>query len=187
MVQSALDAPLHSNLILTGEQDIDLVTQVDTHLNSTWSIKDASGTLDLTTFGFEILFKANWFVRPPMAIPSTGTVSRAKSEEAFVQWVESWKEAPEVFKTQIWQDPKASFYHDDDWQGGIATNLSSDAIGITNPWGTKAAINACIQEVAYRHPDLPIVGYDHTPDIEAMAELGFESTAPLAIWLKEAA
>ena len=115
--------------------------------------------------------------------PPTG-ISRVSSDETFNQWVTAWGEDTKVFKPHFWRQANVEFYHDENWQGGIAANVSHDAIGITNPWGTKASINAYIQNIAHTHPSLPIVGYDHMPDIEAMVQLGFRSTAPLAIWIK---
>ena len=177
--------PLHSNLILTHAQDLPLIEEVGAHLSSEWSIKDASGRLDLSPFGFDVLFNANWFAREPADCDAPAGISRVASDETFDQWVTAWGEDTEVFRDNFWHQADVEFYHDEHWQGGIAANVSHDAIGITNPWGTKASINDCIQNIAHTHPTLPIVGYDHMPDIEAMTQLGFRSTAPLAIWIKK--
>ena len=176
--------PLHSNLILTRAQDAELIPEIDEHLATRWSIKDATGNLDLTTHGFEVLFEAHWFVREPSDCIAPNEVSKITSEHAFSEWVAAWGESAEVFKSHFWSHPNVSFFHDNAWQGGIAANVSHDAIGITNPWGDEASINKCIQAIAHQHPTLPIVGYDHMPEIDAMSQLGFRSTAPLTVWLQ---
>ena len=176
--------PLYSNLILTHEQDAELIPKIDKNLATGWSIKDATGNLDLTAYGFDVLFEAHWFVREPSDCEAPNDVSRIASDAAFSKWVMAWNEAPEVFRAHFWRYPDVSFYHDLDWQGGIAANVSQDAVGIINPWGNEASINKCIQAIAHQHPTLPIVGYDHMPEISAMSQLGFRSTAPLKVWLK---
>ncbi|NKB98622.1 MAG: hypothetical protein GKR90_09060 [Pseudomonadales bacterium] len=186
--------PFHSNLIHDGDElPADIVAALDRSVPPGWGIKEPRGVLDLTDQGFDLLFEAKWFVREPHALtkPAASTPAGGarwvQSDAEFADWIDSWGETPDdevVFRTRFWNAPRVHFLQTAENDGGLACNISPACVGITNPWGDPLAINRCIRAIIERFPTYAIVGYDHMPNIDALADLNFYSTGPLAIWLR---
>jgi hypothetical protein len=76
------------------------------------SIKDSFASLDLTGYGFRVLFDAQWMVRMSTAIPPRPASPRwgvVYDRDGLVAWEQAWRSSdgpPGVFRTEL-LDPSA--------------------------------------------------------------------------------
>ena len=184
--------PFYSNLVWAeAAAPSDLVAQLDAHAPADWGMKDAYAKQDMSAFGLKRLFDANWLVfRPDTPLEIAGAQVRAIAPSEFDAWVRAWGETPAgrpVFFANLLDNPAIKLYVAEErgaFAGGCATNLSGRAIGISNTFGSPAAIAACVAGVRRDHPDLGIVGYERGADLDAMARHGANVLGRLTVWIK---
>ena len=167
--------------------------------SASWAIKDSFGTLPLEHAGFDLLFEADWIVRP--ASPRRGPVAArwcsVQSESELAAWENAWGQsvgqAP-IFLPALLRRKEIAILAARDRDGeivaGVVANRAANSVGITNLFlrgaegeSTRAE---CIEAVADAFPGLPLVGYESGQDLADSHALGFSSLGSLRVWVKRA-
>jgi hypothetical protein len=161
------------------------------------SVKDSFAGLDLTPYGFRVLFEADWLVRlgPPPPVASGGpTWERVVRPDELAEWEDGWRadDGPkDLFRAEILEHASvavlAARWHDAVVAGAIL-NCSSAVLGISNvfiadgvdldPWP------GCVALALELFPDRPLVGYESGENLLWAEHSGFQKTGPLRVWIK---
>lgn len=154
------------------------------------SVKDSYADLDLSEFGFTVLFAAQWFEFVPKAIDATQV-----TRHEYDQWVAGWRAEnalacpllPTLLDaTDRERDRDApgadgatgfgvatALVIASGGAGGAAGHLASGVIGITNAWGSD-----CSGAFTEIWPDTSCVAYD------SVIPAGATPLGPLRIWVR---
>lgn len=96
-----------------------------------------------------------------------------------------------VFAPEILSDANVAIFgrqSSDGFNGGCIANRSSDVIGISNIFTGKGAPSATVGAIGAASSafgsKLPLVGYENGDALTEMLDLGFDSLAPLRIWIR---
>jgi hypothetical protein len=162
------------------------------------SIKDSFAALDLSPFGFDVLFDAEWIVRIPSGpggprVNPTGppweVVATAVGFEA---WERAWRggDGPAgVLQRGLLDEPSVRMLATRDGErvtAGAILNQAGGAIGVSNffagPVHTDAWA-ACLALTSELFPASTVVGYEAGSALEAALDAGFSSVGPLRVWL----
>lgn len=163
------------------------------------SVKDSFDSLDLSPFGFRILFEADWITRSqerPIH-PDVGTVRwrPVRDAGALQAWEAAWSGDQAVsglFRPALLDHASVSVlggYLDDRVVAGAIANRSPDVVGVSNLFTTTGdlagAWSGCLEALAGTFPPMPIVGYESGDALAAAREAGFKSLGRLRVWIKE--
>ncbi len=157
------------------------------------SIKDSFADLELRDRGFEVLFEATWIHRPagpPPAVADDGIRwSRVETAPDLIPWA-VLHGLPAVADPRLLDQPGVAIlavHAGTRLIGGAVATIGREAVGISNVIaadGDEAAIFArAADAVAAMASDLPLVGYEHEPALEAALAAGFDAIGPLRVWL----
>ena len=161
------------------------------------SVKDSFSALDLTPYGFCVLFEADWVVRlgrPPPAASGGPTWERVVQRDQLTEWEDAWRadDGPtDLFSAEILEHASvavlAARRHDAVVAGAIL-NCSSAVVGISNvfvvhgvhfdPWP------GCLALALELFPDRPLVGYESGDSLPHAERNGFQKIGPLRVWTK---
>ncbi|WP_229758862.1 hypothetical protein [Peterkaempfera bronchialis] len=161
------------------------------------SVKDSFATLDLTSYGFGVLFHAQWIHRPaglPVAAAPGLRTERVATAARLRDWQDAWHGgagAPDVFRPALLDDPSVlvlAVLDGDDLAGGAVLNRGSGPVGVSNlyatdPGGTAAIWSSAITAAADHFPGLPLVGYERGDGLTPALAGGFTVLGPLRVWL----
>jgi hypothetical protein len=172
-------------------------------LPGSWGVKDSFCTLDLTGLGFQILFEATWLWRAPSPLvpyhPDSQTEwSWVQSASELAAWETAWSgepanvlstPPPRLFLPTLLTEQEVAFvagYQNGIIVAGAIANRTDDVVGLSNLFvpaenGTKFWAG-CIAMVQERFPGLPLVGYEHGPELAAAQTVGFEPLQSLRVW-----
>lgn len=149
--------PLHPDAVtlVPGVDPTALLDRIETGPGA--SVKDSFADLDLTPFGFEILFEATWLVRPADdagedELPAGALVSIG---------TETWSAVVNRSETVV----------------GVSSVVTADGASPDDTWA------ALVTTIAERCPGLPLVGYESGDDLATACRAGFEPLGPLRIWM----
>lgn len=168
------------------------------------SVKDSFATLDLTAYGFEPLFEAEWLWlepgRAPPAAADPGLWTRAATADALAAWERAWRDAGNdpgdagMFPSSLLRDEVAFLGGSVDGRiaAGAIANRSKhrgcEAVGLSNIFlaegGHVPFLDSLVESACSVFPGLPIVGYERDEDAAAMKALGFEGIGRLRVWLR---
>lgn len=141
------------------------------------SIKDSFANLDLSPYGFRILFDAEWIYLPAPE-RTGGPVWPVVFDPAdFAAW-----ETGEVFRPVLLDDPNVTFLLSKG--SGVIANRTELVVGLSN-LTADADWPTAVQSIAERYPGLPIVGYESGDDLAAAQQVGFTTTGPLRVWVND--
>ena len=187
---------------VTLDRDVDataLLARIDD--SSGASVKDSFATLDLSGFGFRVLFDAQWFCRPSAVADAPRAVAEVRwsvvdDPGALKLWEEAWSEDGTLARPVLGPPvgvagdrlPRADVSGDDIVAGAIV-NRSRGAVGISNvffltgaPTGAWAGL---VGEIDTRFPGLPTVGYEPEGLLGGARRAGFRTIGPLRVWIKD--
>ncbi|MET0423371.1 MAG: hypothetical protein ABW046_05825 [Actinoplanes sp.] len=125
------------------------------------SVKDSFATLDLTPYGFRVLFEATWIHRPA-GPPGTG---------------ETWRRTA---ASDMPDDRSVTVFAGA--EGRVVAHRSGDVIGLSNLAGD--AWGPAVAAIAAAFPGMPIVGYEQAEDLPGAYAVGFVPLGPLRVWLR---
>ncbi len=124
------------------------------------SIKDSFASLDLSAFGFHVLFEAEWMVRPPSTgAPASPTAAHTgwevvRDPEVFASWERAWRgdDGPVgVLRADLLGHPSVTVLavrDGDRVSAGAVLNRSAGTVGISNvfagPEGAPADWAGCL-------------------------------------------
>lgn len=169
-------------------------------LPACWGVKDSFGVLRLDQVGFQLLFEAQWIVRPPQAAPRLSRIlrwQRVRTEAKLAAWEEVWGESrgqARILLPPLLRDADIAILAGLDAGGavtaGVIANRSTHVVGVSNLFvrGRDGdAVHAeCIATVVDTFPHLPLVGYESGPALVMSRSLGFKPLGRLRVWVKEA-
>jgi hypothetical protein len=174
----------------------DLLTRIDASVGC--SIKDSFASVDMTAYGFRVLFDAQWIVHRAPAIPPS-------SDEAcwevvhdgvgFAAWERAWRgnDGPiGVFRSELLEHDPVLVLAARAGIGvvaGAVLNRSSDVVGISNFFtrdpGGAASWTGCLALAATLFPGCTFVGYESGPMLVDAQSHGFDTVGPLRVWIRE--
>lgn len=174
----------------------DLLDRIDTSLGC--SIKDSFASLDLTAFGFRVLFEAQWIVAATAGLRRSVTSPRwAKvgDADAFAAWETAWRGhdgPPGVLLVDLLGHDSVSVLAASDGDrvvAGAVLNRSTEVVGITNffadPGIARASWDGCVSLAAELFPRSILAGYESGSALEDARTSGFEAVGPLRVWIRE--
>ena len=162
------------------------------------SIKDSFASLDLTTYGFRVLFEAEWIVRAPtarQAAEPTAGWTLVRDLDVFAAWERAWRGGdgpPGVLRGELLEYDSVAVLGapvGDQIVAGAVLNRSSEVVGISNffadPGTAAASWEGCIAFVSALFPRSTLVGYASDVELDIVCAHGFETAGPLRVWVRE--
>jgi hypothetical protein len=158
----------------------DVLRDIDTSAGC--SVKDSFATLDLSAYGFRVLFDAQWIRLDAAPVPPGAPAWRPVRDPGDLgRW-----DAAAVFGPALLDEPGVTFFLGP--EGGVIANRTGDVAGLSNLFtdgDADRAWAAAVHAIAARHPGLPIVGYERDDDLAAARRAGFAPAGPLRVWMKD--
>lgn len=182
--------------LVPGADPAELLSRIDVSAPGA-SVKDSFADVDLGAAGFDVLFTAQWILRPGTTTPTVGRDVRwsvVDDVAALRRWAAAWDGGAghaDLFRAELLDDSRIVVIAGDDRHGrlvaGAVANRSVDVVGLSNvfscdgdldvAWGTAlAAVRALL-------PGVPVVGYERGAGLEAALVHGFEPLGPLRVWM----
>jgi hypothetical protein len=173
----------------------DLVARIDTSAGC--SIKDSFASVDMTAYGFRVLFDAQWIVHRAPGIPPRPGETRwevVHDVTGFAAWERAWRGndgPPDVFRAELLDHDSVTVLAALAGGGvvaGAVLNRSSRVIGISNfftrdPGG--ASWSGCLALAAGLFPGSTFVGYGSGPTLVAARSQNLDTVGPLRVWIRE--
>lgn len=164
------------------------------------AVKDSFAVLDLSPFGFQQLFEAQWIFRPAQAALSRqGTADhqwkRIVAEDDLLRWEEAWSQSSpsssRLFLPALLDNADvcimAAYKEDQIVAGGIA-NKTEGVVGLSNAFTPEQDAeqywHGLLDALAAHYPALPIVGYEHDESLATALCVGFSTIGSLRVWIK---
>lgn len=154
------------------------------------AVKDSFACLELD--GFETLFDATWFWRPPR--PGAGVAAeRVTTPAALAGWRRAWGEeqGEAILGPALLRDPAVLILGLRDGEGfaaGCVLNRGAGVMGLSNLFGRDAAARAAMIEAAARAAgELALVDYEADGAEEAVLAVGFQPLGRLRVLLRSEA
>jgi hypothetical protein len=174
-----------------------LLSRIDTSAGC--SIKDSFASLDLTPYGFQVLFDAQWIVRSstdPPAEQGGPRWSLVRDPDSLARWTQAWRGADrpaDVFRTELLDDECVAIlgaFEGDQIVAGAVLNRSPTVVGISNLFADPGAVSTswsgCLRFAESLFPAATFVGYESGNGLQAARHQGFETAGALRVWISTA-
>ncbi len=169
-----------------------LVSRVDASAGC--SIKDSFAELDLSAYGFEVLFAAEWLCQAQArASDASQGWSVIADESQLRRWETAWGESPvprPFFRNELLGEARVRILARSEGEllrAGAVANRSRGAIGLTNVFDLERDFEAAWSGAASAAQavwgGIPVVGYDRGESLDAAHRAGFETIGNLAVWI----
>ncbi|GAA2325108.1 hypothetical protein GCM10010149_93110 [Nonomuraea roseoviolacea subsp. roseoviolacea] len=155
------------------------------------SVKDSFAALDLTPYGFHVLFEARWLHRPAAPAPDpAGDVvwGRVRSASELREWERACfgGEADGLFPPSLLEETAILYgRRDGAVVCGCVLTLTGEAVGVSNVFASGCdddpAWAGTVAQAARLFPGRDLVGYE--ADTAPAERHGFTPTGPLRVWL----
>ena len=160
-----------------------------------WGVKDSFCSLDLAALDFQPLFAATWLWRAPFQpLPNRAASGLhwtwVQSAPELAKWEMAWSgspahppstQQPRVFLPALLVNPEMVFivaYQDQELVAGAVAHHTDGVVGLSNvfvpPEDPVAFWAGCVAMAQERFPGVPMVGYEHGPELTIAREIGFE-------------
>jgi hypothetical protein len=162
------------------------------------SIKDSFASLDMTAYGFRVLFNAQWILHRGTAIPPSSDDARwevVHDRGGLAEWEQAWRRddaPPGVFRTELLDHDSVTVLaarSGDRVVAGAVLNRSSSVVGISNFFAEQpvalASWSGCLAMARTLLPGSTFVGYESGHELVAARTRGFETVGPLRVWIHE--
>jgi hypothetical protein len=170
----------------------DLLTELDAGPGC--SVKDSFADLDLSDFGFTVLFDATWFYREPEPPParSRSDWHPVTTDDELGRWAVA-ADLVGIIRPELLRDHTVRFLARRDGPtvtGGAILNRTDAVVGLSNVFTTASASTHTWRDLSTAafgtFHDLPIVGYERDSRLAAAVNSGFQAIGPLRVWMKPA-
>ncbi|MEO3774741.1 hypothetical protein [Micromonospora sp. B9E7] len=151
------------------------------------SVKDSFADLDLSGYGFRVLFDAQWIHRPPLAPPVDTPLAPVTTPDELAAWAAAHG-AGDVFRPALLTDPRVRVLARHDRgviTGGAVLSSDGGTYGVSNLFTHTDDPRDIWRAVCATAPGTPLVGYETTPDLAPALETGFAPIGPLQVWLRD--
>jgi hypothetical protein len=162
------------------------------------SIKDSFASLDLTAFGFRVLFDAAWIMRAlrgGRSTPSKTAWRVVRDPDAFETWKRAWQRdvgVPSVLTADLLCERSVfvlAGHVGDTLVAGAVLTRTEHAAGISNffadPGVIAASWDGCLALVSTLFADAMLVGYESGDALDAARAHGFSVAGPLRVWVRD--
>ena len=159
------------------------------------SIKDSFASIDLTPWGFEVLFDAEWIVLVEPVLDAGGDAldwREVTDSQTLAIWEDAWRQpdGPRgVFRDEILDQGSVAVlagWYRGRILAGVVANRSRSAVGVSNFFsdhtGVSMSWRGCVASVQRVFPDTPLVGYESANRLQVAMESGFHTAGALRIW-----
>lgn len=161
------------------------------------SVKDSFASLDLTPFGFDVLFEAEWIVRANPTTRSLATTprwERVDDADGLLAWERGWRagddDAPRgMFLPELLGNDDVvvlAARAADRVVAGAVLNLAAGFVGLSNFFSEPAVLSSslagCLDAADVLFPGSVVVGYEWGEQLDAARAHGFETVGPLRVW-----
>ncbi|EEP70072.1 hypothetical protein MCAG_00399 [Micromonospora sp. ATCC 39149] len=162
-----------------------LLARIDTGPGA--SVKDSFADLDLTPYGFRVLFSAEWIHRPATAAPGGVALAPVDSARGLARWAAAHGNEA-LSRPALLADSRITFLarHDGDGAltgGGVLTD-TGQAVGVSNIFASDGDLAGVWRGVVAACPGRPLVGYEPGGGLPPAEDAGFRSAGPLRVWLR---
>jgi hypothetical protein len=156
------------------------------------SVADSFGDLALDRHGFELLFEAAWFHRPPTDGPS-GPLPQGWSVVSTAPDLAAWNEAHDytgVLVPGVLDNPRFRIlarHRDGALVGGAVTHRGTDVVDLSNVWGgddDPTMYDEVLAALQALHPGRAVTGYADGPELDEMLARGFTGIGPQRVWIR---
>ncbi|MET8528970.1 hypothetical protein [Micromonospora sp. NPDC005172] len=150
------------------------------------SVKDSFADVDLSAYGFRVLFEAQWIHRPPTEPPAGAPLTPVTTARGLAAWA-SAHGGGELFRPALLADPRIRVLARFDDRGAVvggAVLSGDDPVGVSNLFSSTDDPDEIWRAVVVTRPDVPLVGYESAPDLPPARRAGFIPAGPLRVWLR---
>lgn len=160
-------------------------------------VKDSFARLNLASAGFGLTVEASWIVYdggPDRPLDDALSWDQVAGPDELSDWEAAWAGSDSdgrVFLPGLLRDPRCSVLacrQDDTIVAGAIVYAGGGAAGISNVFSAGVPEDrlwaSVRQAVTGLHPDLPVVGYEQGPTLEAARQAGFRVAGPLCVWVR---
>jgi hypothetical protein len=156
------------------------------------SIKDSFSNIDMSLFGFKILFEAEWICHEAVSVPLSDSTDwrPIQTEEEVVNWTTACG-LEDIITADLIRDPEVVIFGEGGLNDkrGFIVNQGAKTIGVSNVFSKNPSNHEHWSEipqiVSTKFPRLPLVGYEHGEDLKAALKFGWKSMGPLRVWIKD--
>ncbi|GAA2191433.1 hypothetical protein [Micromonospora lupini] len=150
------------------------------------SVKDSFADLDLSAYGFRVLFEAQWIHRRPTDPPADPPLTPVTTPEGLAAWA-SAHGGGELFRPALLADPRIRVLARHDERGAVvggAVVSGDDPSGVSNLFSHVGDPEAIWRAVVASRRGVALVGYETAPDLPPARRAGFLPAGPLRVWLR---
>ncbi|MFG1841490.1 hypothetical protein [Micromonospora sp. NPDC049175] len=151
------------------------------------SVKDSFADLDLSGYGFRVLFDAQWILRQPAAPPADAVpLTPVVTTDDLAAWAAAHG-GGKLFRPALLADPRVRVLARHDDTGAVtggAVLSGGGPYGVSNLFSRTERPRDIWRAVCATVPDAALVGYETTADLAPALETGFTPTGPLRVWLR---
>jgi hypothetical protein len=210
-ISHEIPPPFHSNLVVisanASRSDIEahVLDLQSVPRPGGWSIKDSYAHLDLSSWGFDQLFAAEWIWHDPLqATTHEGGTSLVWSQIAtgaeLAEWEDAWSDdegnksvnrVTRQFPDRLLASPDHAFLAgrlDGKIVAGGIANRSPGVVGLSNVFSPAAFAKekwaALVRCASAAFPNTPLVGYERDAELRLAMSAGFAAIGPLRVWYR---
>lgn len=152
------------------------------------TVKDSFARLDLRPHGFAPLLDAVWIACDPQPAGARPAWLRVRGEAGLAEWERAWGGGVQgLFLPSLLEDPSVLVLAAPEFAAGAVLSLGAGVVGVSNLFHgaqePERAWRDCLAASSAYCPGLPVVGYEHGPDLDAPERVGFTRLGPLRVWL----
>jgi hypothetical protein len=150
--------------------------------------------------GFSVLVEAEWLVRWPNEPGSRRGAEvdlawrRVADAEELARWEDGWRDDAPVgtFPASLLEAGLVflAAYDGDSLVAGALANQTSGVVGVSNVFARSRSRSevwpGCLRAISERFGELPVVGYESGAALRDAVGQGFETLAPLRVWVSGA-
>jgi hypothetical protein len=172
-----------------------LLSRIDTSVGC--SIKDSFASLDLISYGFRVLFDAQWITRTSNGSQHPGGADQCwglvRDVDDLALWERAWRRADgttDIFHAELLDNDSVAILvarNGDRIVAGAVLNRSSTVVGISNFFTDSGVDSAswsdCLTFAESLFPAARFVGYESDDGLVAARSNGFDKAGPVRIWI----
>lgn len=174
-----------SSRLVTIEEVKDIIST-----NEVASVKDSFANLDMSPFGYELLFTADWIFHELIAKWESVQAEwrQVTTENDLAEWT-SAHGTQNLIRYELLERKDVKIYMNKkkDNLAGFIANLGANAIGISNVFSSvnREDLWSDISKIISNDfPGVPMVGYERGADLTAALQSGWITIGPLRVWVK---